>query len=276
MKILTLNINSIRAHVESFLKILESREYDTVLVQETKVEDHLFPHVLFDHLGYNAKTFGQKSWNGVAVFSRHSLEDVTRGLPGCPDPAARMMECVIDGRIRVINVYMPNGEAEDSPKFPGKLDWMKHFTKHIAPLLHSEEPVIIGGDFNVAIEDRDVWNPKQYEGSSISAPAARKIMQEWLDGGSVASPPSGGGVSPKATRGGSGWTDCYRHFHPDEERAWTWIGYRGASLQKDDGLRLDYFLANHAAAKHIKHCDIDKRPRLADKPTDHCGLFLEI
>jgi len=255
MKILSLNINSIRAHAESFLTSLKEIQPDVVLIQETKVEDHAFPHILFEHLGYNVKTFGQKSWNGVAIFSKYSMEDVTRGLPGHPEPSARMMECVIDGRIRIINVYMPNGESIDSPKFPGKIDWMRQFARHIAPLLHSEEPVILGGDFNVAIEDCDVWNPKQYEGSSISAPAARKIMQKWLD---------------------AGWEDCYRRFHPDTENAWTWIGYRGGSLGKDHGLRLDYFLANKAASKLVKNCDIDIRPRTAEKPTDHCGLVLEL
>lgn len=264
MKILSVNINSIRAHAENFIESLRQIGPDVVLVQETKVEDHAFPHILFEHLGYNVKTFGQKSWNGVAVFSKYSIEDVTRGLPGHAEPSARMMECVIDGRIRLINVYMPNGESIDSPKFPVKIDWMHHFTKHIAPLLNSEEPVIIGGDFNVAIEDRDVWNPKQYEGSSISAPQARKIMQEWLDG-----------PAPRSL-GEGGWLDCYRHFNPDTNNAWTWIGYRSGSLNKDHGLRLDYFLVNHAARPLIKGCHIDMRPRTLDKPTDHCGLVLEL
>ncbi|MDR0967349.1 MAG: exodeoxyribonuclease III [Rickettsiales bacterium] len=255
MKILTLNINSIRAHIESFIAILESGEYDTILVQELKVETNLFPSILFDHLGYNFRVFGQKSWNGVAVFSKFSIEDFARGLPNYPDTNARMTECVIDGKLRVINVYMPNGEAIDSPKFPYKIEWMNHFTKHIAPLLNSDEPVIIGGDFNVAITDADIWNPKQYEGSSISAPAAREIMQKWLN---------------------DGWSDSYRRFNPDATKPWTWIGYRGNSLQKNDGLRLDYFLANYAAQKLIKSCDIDPRPRNAIKPTDHLGLFLEI
>ncbi|MCL1891961.1 MAG: exodeoxyribonuclease III [Alphaproteobacteria bacterium] len=255
MKILSLNINSIRAHMDSFMKIAESREYDVILLQELKVEDHGFPFIVFEHLGYNIKVFGQKSWNGVAVFSKHSIEDVVRGLPNYPDPAARFLECVIDGRIRLINVYMPNGESEESPKFQYKIEWMKHFGRHIAHYLKSEEPVILGGDFNVAIEDRDVWNPKQYEGSSISAPDARKIMQEWLD---------------------DGWLDCYRKYNPNEESPWTWIGYRGGSIGKDHGLRLDYFLANHAAQKLVKHCKIDPRPRMDAKPTDHCGLVLEI
>jgi exodeoxyribonuclease-3 len=241
--------------MDSFMKIAESGEYDTILVQELKVEDHVFPHIVFEHLGYNIKVYGQKSWNGVAVFSKHSIEDTTRGLPGYPDANARMLECVINGRIRIINVYMPNGESIESPKFPYKIEWMKHFTKHIAPYLESPEPVLIGGDFNVAIEDRDVWNPKQYEGSSISAPAARQIMQEWLN---------------------SGWEDCYRRFNAMEEKPWTWIGYRGGSLGKDNGLRLDYWLANKEAAKLVKHCDIDTRPRMDDKPTDHCGLSLII
>lgn len=255
MKLLTLNINSIRAHMDSFMKIAQNGDYDTILVQELKVEDQLFPHIVFEHLGYNIKVFGQKSWNGVAVFSKNSIEDVTRGLPGYPDANSRMIECVIDGRIRIINVYMPNGESVDSPKFPYKIEWMNHFTRHIAKLLESEEPVFIGGDFNVAIQDLDVWNPKQYEGSSISAPAAREIMQKWLD---------------------AGWQDCYRRFNPDTENAWTWIGYRGGGLQKNQGLRLDYWLANKAAQKLVKNCEIDLCPRMDDKPTDHCGLALHL
>ena len=255
MKLLTININSIRAHIESFMALLRHGEYDVILVQELKVENAAFPHNLFDEFGYNIKVFGQKSWNGVAIFSKFSLEDTVRGLPNFPQSDARFIECVIDGRIRVLNVYMPNGESMDSPKFPYKIEWMEHFTRYIAPMLASEEPVLIGGDFNVAIEDRDVWNPKAYEGSSISAKPARAIMRAWLK---------------------DSWLDCFRHFHPEDEHAWTWIGYRGGSLQKENGLRLDYWLANPAAQKLLKDCDIDKKPRLADKPTDHCGLALEI
>ena len=102
MKILTLNINSIRAHAESFIDVLRSGEYDTILVQELKVETASFPHNLFDEYGYNIKVFGQKSWNGVATFSKYSLEDVTMGLPTYPDVNARFLECVVDGRVRLI------------------------------------------------------------------------------------------------------------------------------------------------------------------------------
>ena len=181
MKILTLNINSIRAHIESFLDILKSGEYDTILVQELKVETAAFPHNLFDEHGYNVKVFGQKSWNGVATFSKYSIEDVIRGIPNYADPNARFLETVIDGRVRVINVYMPNGDTIESPKFQYKLEWMRTFSNYIAQYINSEEAVLIGGDFNVAIADRDVWNPKNYIGSSISAPAAREIMQSWIN-----------------------------------------------------------------------------------------------
>ncbi|MDR1696734.1 MAG: exodeoxyribonuclease III [Rickettsiales bacterium] len=255
MKLLTININSIRAHIDEFLRILESGVYDTVLVQETKVDDASFPHIAFEHLPYNIKTFGQKSWNGVAIFSKLSIEDVTRGLPNFPDPNARIIECVLDGKYRVINVYMPNGESIDSPKFPYKIEWMQHFGDHIKHLFHSPEPVILAGDFNVAIRDADVWNPKQYEGSSISAPAARTEMQEWLN---------------------AGWTDEFLRFNENEKSPWTWIGYRGGSIQKDHGLRLDYFLTNAAATKLVRNCYIDRAPRMADKPTDHCGLVLDL
>lgn len=255
MKILTLNINSIRAHIESFMDILRSGEYDTILAQELKVENANFPYNLLDEYGYNIKIFGQKSWNGVATFSKNSIEDVTMGMPIYPDVNARFLESVIDGRVRIINVYMPNGDCIESPKFPYKLEWMRAFTQYISQYLNSEEPVIIGGDFNVAIEDRDIWNPKNYIGSSISAPAARDIMQQWLD---------------------AGWIDAWRALHPDDTD-YTWYGYRGRdTVGNNQGLRLDYFLCNKTAAKMIKNCEIDKEPRLADKPTDHCGLMIEI
>jgi len=256
MKILTLNINSIRAHIQSFIDILRGGEYDVILVQELKVETANFPHNLFDEFGYNIKVFGQKSWNGVAIFSKYSVEGAILGLPNFADPNARYIECLVDGRIRLINVYMPNGENIDSPKFPYKIEWMEHFTNHIAQYINSPEDVIIGGDFNVAINDNDVWNPKNYIGSSISAPAARAIMQKWLD---------------------AGWLDAWRHLHPDDT-GYTWYGYRGfgGSMEKNQGLRLDYFLMNHSAQKSLKSCEIDKRPRIAEKPTDHCGLVLEV
>ena len=255
MKILTLNINSIRAHIESFMDILRKNEYDTILVQELKVENANFPYNLLDEYGYNIKVFGQKSWNGVATFSKYSLEDITMGMPSYTDINARFLECVIDGRVRVINVYMTNGDCIESPKFPYKLDWMNAFTQYISQYIDSEEPVIIGGDFNVAITDKDIWNPKNYIGSSISAPAARDIMQQWLN---------------------MGWIDTWRTLHPDDID-YTWYGYRGRdTVGNKQGLRLDYFLCNKSAAKIVKNCEIDINPRLADKPTDHCGLMIEI
>ena len=255
MKILTLNINSIRAHAESFIDLLRGGEYDTILVQELKVENAGFPYNLFDEYGYNIKVFGQKSWNGVAIFSKYSLEDVVTGMPNYPDANARFIECVIDGRIRVINVYMPNGDTIESPKFPYKLEWMRAFTEYIAQYANSPEQVIIGGDFNVALADIDVWKPTNYVGIAIAAPAAREIMQSWLN---------------------SGWTDVWRKMHPDDI-GYTWYGYRGGdTVGKNQGLRLDYFLANATAMKNIRTCEIDTAPRLAPKPTDHCGLMVKI
>ena len=255
MKILTLNINSIRAHIESFMDILKSGEYDTILTQELKVANAGFPHNLLDDFGYNVKVFGQKSWNGVATFSKDYIEDVIFGMPTYPDENARFLECVVDGRIRIINVYMPNGDCIESPKFPYKLNWMNAFTKYISQYIDSPEPVIIAGDFNVAITNNDVWNVKNYVGSSISAPEARAIMNEWLK---------------------MGWMDAWRTLHPDET-GYTWYGYRGRdTVGNNQGLRLDYFLCNKTAAKMVQSCEIDMSPRLADKPTDHCGLMLEI
>ncbi|MDR2685760.1 MAG: exodeoxyribonuclease III [Rickettsiales bacterium] len=256
MKIATFNINSIRAHAENFINWMQAARPDVILIQEVKAQDEQFPHIIFEHLGYNIKVFGQKSYNGVAVFSKFSIEDFSRGLPTFPgDPNARMVDCIIDGRVRLVNVYMPNGEAEDSPKFPYKIDWMKKFSEFAAPLLDDEFPTILVGDFNVAIRDIDVWNPKAYEGSSISAPAARRIMQEWLD---------------------AGWTDAWRALRGPDEVGYTWIGYRGGSLEKGHGLRLDYFLLNRAAAPMAKSIEIDLSPRRAPSSSDHTPLILEL
>lgn len=256
MRIATFNVNSIRARAQNFLDWVQSARPDVIALQELKAMDDQFPHILFEHLGYNIKTFGQKSYNGVAIMSRLSLEDAARGLPTFQsDPNARMIECILDGRIRLINTYMPNGESEDSPKFPYKIEWMKHFSDYIAPLLDDETPTIITGDFNVAIKDLDVWDPVAYRGSSISAPAARKIMQEWLD---------------------AGWTDAWRELRGADEIGYTWIGYRGGSLDKGNGLRLDYFLANRAARKMLKNIEIDMTPRNAPAASDHAPLILEL
>lgn len=256
MKILTININSIRAHAQSFIDILRGGEYDTVMVQELKVETGAFPHNLFEEYGYNVKVFGQKSWNGVATFSKHSIEDVTRGMPNYADVNARFLECVVDGRVRLINVYMPNGDTVESPKFPYKLEWMRAFTDYIAQYIDSEEPVVIAGDFNVALTDVDVWKPANYVGIAIAAPDARAAMQAWID---------------------AGWVDAWRTLHPEPEAGFTWYGYRGRdTVGNGQGLRLDYFLCNRAAAKLIKNCEIDMNPRLAEKPTDHCGLMLTL
>ena len=255
MKILTLNINSIRARIESFMEITNKGEYDVICVQELKCETNSFPHNLFETSGYNIKVFGQKSYNGVAIFSKYSIEDVTRGLPNYLDDVnARFIECLIDGRLWLINVYMPNGESIDSPKFPYKIDWMNRFTDYIKQYESSEEPVVICGDFNVALSDIDVWNPKAYEGSSISAEPARKILSEWLNK----------------------WTDEWRKFNPSDI-GYTWYGYRGfGNLEKNQGLRLDYFITNKTAEQLVKNCYIDLEPRKAEKPTDHTGLVLEI
>ncbi len=256
MKIATWNVNSIRARMESFLSWIKEENPDVIMIQELKVIDSMFPFNIFDCLGYNIKVYGQKSWNGVAIFSKYSIEDVVRGLPDYPDQNARFIECLIDGKIRLINVYMPNGEAEDSPKFPYKLEWMHAFTDYIKGFVDSEEPVFIGGDFNVALLDRDIYNPAAYKGSSISAPAAREIMSGWINN--------------------QGWTDVFRYKNPDLEKAYTWWGYRGNGLEKDYGILLDYFLANKAALSLVKDCNIDKKPRYHKGASDHAPLIMDI
>lgn len=256
MKIATFNVNSIRAHIENILQWIDEDSPDIILMQEIKCQDFQFPYEYFEYKGYNIKVYGQKSYNGVAILSKYSIEDVELGLPTYKeDASARYIEALIDGHIRVASVYAPNGNPVPSEKFVYKIEWMKRLKEHIEELLKNDEALIIGGDFNVALTDREIYNPKAFEDDAITQPESRKGMQELFE---------------------LGLYDTYRIFHPDEEKAYSYYGYRGGCYEKRYGILLDYFLINEKGKELVIDANININPRGNAKASDHVPLSIEL
>ena len=256
MKIATFNVNSVRAHLENILNWIDEFSPDVILMQEIKFQTEVFPYEFFEDKGYSVKVYGQKSYNGVAILSKYSIEDVEYGLPTFADDwNARYIEVVIDGRLRIASVYAPNGNPVPSEKFNYKLKWMDCFYNYVNELQKQDEPLIIGGDFNVAITDREIYNPKAFIDDAITQPESREAMQKLFDLGMI---------------------DSYRFFHPNNDKAYTYFGYRGHCFNKGYGILLDYFLINNKAKDLITDAGIDLNPRGQNKPSDHTPLWIEI
>ncbi len=256
MIIATFNVNSVRAHLPNILDWIKNFSPDVILMQEIKCETNAFPYLEFEDLGYTVKVYGQKTYNGVAILSKYSIEDVVLGLPTFPsDVQARYIEAVIDGHIRVASIYAPNGNPVPSEKFEYKKEWMEHLYKHIESLMKNDEALILGGDFNVALGDREIYNPKAFEDDAITQPESREGMKKLFD---------------------LGLFDGYRIFNPDNEKAYTYFGYRGGCFQKGYGILLDYFLINAKAKDIIIDAGIDLSPRGNEKPSDHTPLWIEV
>ncbi len=256
MIIATFNVNSVRAHIQNILDWIKEFSPDVILMQEIKCETNAFPYMEFEDAGYNVKVFGQKSYNGVAILSRYSIEDVVCGLPTFPeDKSARYIEAVIDGRIRVASVYAPNGNPVPSEKFEYKKEWMNRFESYVKTLLNNDEAIVFGGDYNVALTDREIYNPKAFEDDAITQPESREAMNNLFS---------------------LGLTDSFRIFNPDNDKAYTYFGYRGGCFQKGYGILLDYFLANKKACSLLTNAGIDLSPRGKEKASDHTPLWIEI
>ena len=182
MRIATFNVNSIKARLPRVLEWLEEFGPDVALLQETKSVDESFPRLELEDRGYNVETFGQKTYNGVAILSKRPLEDVVCGLPGDPsDEQARYIEATVDG-VRVASIYLPNGNPVDSEKFPYKLAWMERLTTHVRDtLLPMEMPTVLGGDYNLIPDDRDVHDPEAWADDALCQPESRLRFRALLN-----------------------------------------------------------------------------------------------
>ncbi len=251
MKIATWNVNSIKARLPAVLEWLESTSPDIVLLQEIKTTRETFPFEPLSHLSYNIEVVGQKTYNGVAILSKRPIEDVITELPGdSNDDHARYIEAVV-GDVRVASVYVPNGQEVGSEKFDYKLRFFKRLQDHVKNLLKHEESFVVGGDYNVALEDEDVYDAEARAGKLLFSLRERAQMRHLLN---------------------LGLTDATRILHPSRE-LYTWWDYRAGSWQQNKGMRIDYLMLSPQGADRLEDSGIDKEVRGQPKASDHVPVW---
>jgi len=254
MKLVTWNVNSIRARHDRVLAWLQANEPDVVCLQELKAQDEHFPVDDYRRLGYEAAVFGQRTYNGVAILSRSPLDRVERGLgDGVDDLQARLIAADTGG-LRVISVYVPNGEAVSSEKFVYKLEWLARLKRYVAAQLAAGMPLLLCGDFNVAPEPIDVHDPVRWQGHVLFSRPERAAFAELIDVGLV---------------------DVVRALHP-EQSLFTWWDYRQLSFPRNHGLRIDHVLAPPAVRARILGAQVDREARKGKQPSDHAPVMIDV
>ncbi|MDB5491806.1 MAG: hypothetical protein JWO78_1655 [Micavibrio sp.] len=252
MIIASWNVNSVKSRLGHVKDWLEQHHPDVLMLQELKGSE--FPVAEFTAIGYQCEFVAQKSYNGVAILSRHPIEVVSRKLAGdATDTQARYLETNIND-LRVINIYLPNGNPVGTEKFQYKLDWMDRFKKRLASLKKAGIPVIIGGDYNVIPEDIDCFNPKYWKNDALFQPEPRECYRAYLK---------------------MGYIDAFRHFNPEPGQYTFWEYFR-QMFNKNQGIRIDHFLVSPLLKKRMTGCMIDKEPRAREKPSDHTPIILAI
>jgi exodeoxyribonuclease-3 len=249
MKIATWNINSIRMRVPRLVDWLKRQEPDVVCLQETKVVDEEFPFEPIRALGYECLVNGQKSYNGVAILSRGPATDLLRALPG-EDSQCRLLAATIRG-IRIINIYAPNGSEVGSDKYSYKLDWYRRLRSFLDTTLVPADEVLICGDFNIAPEDRDVWDPEQWRDKILFSEQEKQAFRNLVEWGLI---------------------DALR-LHRQEGGLYTWWDYRAGAFHRGWGLRIDHFLISPPLAKRSWSVEIDRNERKGEKPSDHAPVI---
>lgn len=257
MRIATWNVNSINARLETVIRWFEEAQPDVACLQEIKCVDEKFPAEAFERLGYNLAIHGQKSYNGVALLSKHPLEDVRRGLPeGEGDDQARYIEAVVSGPqpVRVASIYLPNGNPIATEKFAYKLAWMERLRRHAETLLAYEEPLALLGDYNVIPEPRDAEFPQNWVEDALFQPETRAAFRalKWL-----------------------GLTEAYLQAD-GAPGAYTFWDYQAGAWQRNNGIRIDHALLSPQAADKLRGVSIHRDVRGWDKPSDHVPLVIEL
>jgi exodeoxyribonuclease-3 len=251
VKLATWNINSIRARTERLLAWLRAEAPDVLCLQETKVEDMGFPIDVLKAAGYDVEIYGQRSYNGVAIVAKTPITDVTRGFgDGQPDDEARLISARI-GDLRVVCVYVPNGQDLDSDKFPYKLAWYERLRAYLDRTAKVSDRLVVCGDTNVTADDRDVWSPAAWAGKIHCSPKEREALANVI---------------------GFGLVDLFRQHNPDGG-VYSWWDYRGVSFFKNQGLRIDHILATPAVAETCTACVIDRSARKGQDASDHAPVI---
>jgi exodeoxyribonuclease III len=259
VKIATWNVNSIKARLPNVLTWLRDAQPDVALLQEIKCVDDAFPRLEIEELGYNLAVHGQKSYNGVAILSKGPLNDIRPGLPEAEgDDHARYIEAVASFGaqvIRVASIYLPNGNPVGTPKFDYKLAWMDRLRRHAVALLKLEEPVVLGGDYNIIPTADDVYAPDAWREDALFRIESREKFRALLN---------------------LGLTDAFRTMNPEKTHAYTFWDYQAGAWQRNNGLRIDHLLLSPQAADMLAASDIDKNPRGWDKASDHTPIWCDL
>ena len=249
MQIATWNVNSLRLRLPHLTDWLAANPVDVLVLQETKLPDADFPRAELEALGLHVAYYGQKTYNGVAILARQPIADPVSGIPGFEDEQKRVLAATIGG-VRVIDVYVPNGQSVGSDKYEYKLRWLAALQGYLAAELQRHPRLALLGDFNIAPEDRDVHDPKAWEGSVHVSPAERTALQSLQS---------------------LGLADCFRLFE-QPEKSYSWWDYRMMAFRRNAGLRIDLILASAALASKCGACHIDKAPRKLERPSDHAPV----
>jgi len=257
LSIVTWNVNSVNARIESVKKFLQEYNPDVVLFQELKCMDEKFPFEVIEELGYNIETYGQKTYNGVAIISKFPIDDVVKGIPSFEDDNSRYIEgiiCLPDSAVRVASVYVPNGNEVGSEKFRYKMNFFDALQGHMAEIKNYDEKVIVGGDFNVAPTEIDVFDPKSLANTICFHPDEQEKYRGLVN---------------------TGYHELFRCHHPDKQE-FSWWDYRGGAWNYNKGLRIDFIFANALAADSSQDCRIISEPRGHEKASDHAPVWCDI
>jgi exodeoxyribonuclease-3 len=252
MRIVTWNVNSVRARLPRLLPWLEEKRPEVVCLQELKCVDEVFPREDIEALGYNIETFGQKTYNGVAILSQEPMDDVRRGFPGDGDEARAIGANI--GDVMVLCLYVVNGRAVDHPKYDHKLKWLGSLADHVAATYDVSEKVVICGDMNVTFDDRDVFDPEAWKDKVLCSTPEREALAKVMQ---------------------PGYVDAFREFH-EEGGQYTWWDFRTRAFRmgrRNNGLRIDHFLLSAPAMASCTGVEVDLEARDGEKPSDHAPVI---
>ena len=257
MKIISWNVNSVRARITNILDYIKQANPDILLLQEIKTQDENFPYDEFENKGYQSYVFGQKSYNGVAIISKINVENINKSFIKDELNHSRIITGEIKlnkKKIELINIYVPNGNPVDTEKYTYKKNWLKKFILSIKKKLSENSNLLIAGDFNIIPEEVDVYDIKRYENDALGKLEIRKKFRELLN---------------------LGFQDIYRIFNKNKQE-YTFWDYFAGSWQKNYGMRIDHFLLSSNLIENIKSININKKPRSKIKPSDHTPIELQI
>jgi len=253
LKLATWNVNSLAVRLPQLLEWLAANPVDAIVLQETKLTDDKFPHAELATAGYAAQWFGQKTYNGVALLSREGATGIVENIPGFEDEQARVIAGTVAG-VRVIGAYFPNGQAPDSDKFAYKMRWLDGLRSWLATELAQHPKLVLLGDYNIAPEDRDVFDPVAFFEQIHCTPQERAHFAGLIS---------------------LGLHDAFRMFE-QPPKSWSWWDYRNLAFRRNQGLRIDHILVSDALKSQVSACVIDKLPRKNERPSDHAPVVVTL